>query len=89
VPVSDDQGPAKIWLTLDYEYAGERYYDWTDEPNGPEDIAYVRADEPRYCPVCPELCAEAARLRAENERLEEEIEDERLDARAALEAMGG
>jgi hypothetical protein len=28
---------------------------------------------PRYCPVCPELCAEAARLRAEGERLWEAL----------------
>ena len=29
--------------------------------------------EPRLCPVCPELCAEAARLRSANNRLEGKI----------------
>lgn len=29
--------------------------------------------KPRFCPTCPELCAEAARLRSENDRLEGKI----------------
>jgi hypothetical protein len=38
------QAPNRIWLTLDYEYKGEKYFDWTSDPNGPEDIPYLRTD---------------------------------------------
>lgn len=32
------------------------------------------AEGPRYCPICPALCAELARLRARNGQLEDERE---------------
>jgi hypothetical protein len=39
-----DQAPDKIWLTLDYAYGGENYYDWADSPNVPEDIPYIKTE---------------------------------------------
>jgi hypothetical protein len=40
----DDQAPDKIWLTLDYEYRGEKYYDWTSSPNELTDVPYIKTE---------------------------------------------